>query len=104
MSGDNSRSRSEYRIYKYNKQWFVYFLAIFLFVCLGIILFYGFVGYYSRVTLSAEFEKEKQNLDYVIWKVEQKETDENDLKLRREELYRLQDNINSSTKVDFGEP
>jgi hypothetical protein len=54
-------------------------------MCL-IFVFFGFVGYFSRVNLNAEFQKadQNQNIDYVFMMVDQIPRDEQQLKSLRE--------------------
>jgi hypothetical protein len=54
-------------------------------------VFYGFIGYYSRVVLISEFEKENKeaNIDYIFMQIDQLERDEVNLNSLRSSLANL---------------
>jgi hypothetical protein len=81
---------------------FVSSLAILIFSI--ILVFYGFIGYYSRVTLISELQKDDKdaNIDFLFLQIDQAERDETELNIRRTNIASLQNKINDQrSKMQF---
>lgn len=81
------------------EQTFVFAISLLVFSCAIVAVFYGFIGYYSRVVLISEFQKEGKgaNIDYIFMEIDQIERDEANLNMRRANIVDLQQKIYSET-------
>lgn len=68
-------------------------LLVFMFAITAV--FYGFIGYYSRVSLISEFQKQNKdsNIDYIFMQIDQVERDEAELTQRRLNIVDLENKI-----------
>ena len=96
-----SHFRATARIYE---QAFVFVLTVSVLVLAVVLVFYGFIGYYSRVTLISELQKENKdaNIDFLFMQIDQAERDEVELNARRANIANLQIKINAErSKMQF---
>jgi hypothetical protein len=74
---------------------FAFIFSLVMFFSALFAVFYGFIGYYSRVSLISEFQQQGANIDFVFMRAEQVSRDEESLQKARDSLRSTEQNISA---------